>query len=91
MVLDVPVPLAAAVPWLAADEMLQVMVSLLASEAFSVRLNGVGLLSLDMDTLMLEPWVIVGAWLVGGTPLMKLIDTGVETLPVVSVERARTV
>ena len=76
MALDVPVPLAAAVPWLAADEMLQVMVSLFASEAFSVRANGVGLPSLDMETLTLEPWVIVGAWLAGGIPFVKVRLTG---------------
>ena len=58
MDLDVPVPITEATPLLAAVLMLQVMVSLFASVAWSTRLKGVGA---DMVTLMEEPSVMIGA------------------------------
>ena len=65
MALEVPVPLAVAVPWLAAELMLQVRVSLSASVACRVRPKGVGEPSSLIVTRVEAPSVMTGASLTG--------------------------
>ncbi len=61
MLLLTPVPLAVAVPFVAADEMLHVSGFPSTSVALSVRLNGVGLPSSLMVTEVDAPSVMIGA------------------------------
>ena len=75
-------PLAVAVPWLAALEMLQVSVSPLGSLAVSVTLNGVGepssLIVTDTDV----PCVMTGGWFDTAEPesaTVRVMNTGSVT------------
>src|SRR5690606_9545947 len=66
-----PVPVARAVPFVAALATDQVRVALSASVAFSVRANAVGVPSSDMLTLTLSPSLISGALFTGVTLMVK--------------------